>query len=136
MVNRTALPGCIKFYKDDQSGSPDILLRKKETKIFADKTHLHHPYNRHLQINPLHTYPPIRIFLYPHNRISAHPPHDSFVNSAFNSAASSGFILPPRIRRSWRLRMAPSNSFISSSVSGTSCGTCRGLRFGSRATNV
>jgi hypothetical protein len=60
----------------------------------------------------------------------------SVINSAFNSDASAGFIFPPRIKRTCLLRKAPSNSFRSSSVSGTNCGTILGLRLGSSATKV
>src|SRR4051812_23008290 len=63
-------------------------------------------------------------------------PYYSFTNNAFSSLASDGFILPPSINRTCLLRRAPSYNFISSSVSGTSCGTARGLPFGSSATKV
>ena len=43
--------------------------------------------------------------------------------SALSSSASSGFILPPRIKRNCRRRSAPSYNFISSAVSGWTPGT-------------
>ena len=58
------------------------------------------------------------------------------VNNAFNSEASSGFILPPSINRNCLLRKAPSNNFFSSSVSGINWGTGLGCSLGSSATNV
>ncbi len=56
--------------------------------------------------------------------------------SAFSSVASSGFILPARIKRNCLRLSAPSNRFCSSSVSGSRGGTGSGEPFRSSATKV
>ncbi len=48
------------------------------------------------------------------------------MNRERSSPASSGFILPPSIRRIWRRRSASSYMPFSRSVSGISSGTLRG----------
>src|SRR5688572_4230360 len=54
----------------------------------------------------------------------------------FNSFASEGFILPPRIKRNCLLRRAPSYNAFSSGVSVSISGTSTGLPFWSIATKV
>lgn len=58
------------------------------------------------------------------------------LNNAFNSVASSGFILPPKIKRNWRRRSAPSKSSFSPSVSAINAGTATVLPSLSKATKV
>jgi hypothetical protein len=64
------------------------------------------------------------------------PVEAKMVINAFNSGASSGLSLPPKIKRSCLLLNAPSNNRISSAVSGIKVFTFRGLPLGSSATNV